>query len=159
MNKIIVCRGLPGSGKTTWAKNFVKTSSYYKTVRVNRDDIRRMLSIDYHDFSEIFVKEVEKNIIVTALNSGYLIIVDDTNIYAHSAELIVDACNECNAEQVWVEIKNFFDVPLEVCLARNKQRNKIERVPQEVIRKFAKYYEEHGQLYLDKLRQTIHIEL
>src|SRR4029453_2439326 len=37
MAKLIITRGLPGSGKTTWAK------AQPGTVRVNRDELRRMM--------------------------------------------------------------------------------------------------------------------
>ena len=41
MLKIIITRGIPGSGKTTWAKDVVKENSNY--IRINRDDLRIML--------------------------------------------------------------------------------------------------------------------
>jgi hypothetical protein len=37
VSKLIITRGLPGSGKTTWARQQVRF------VRVNRDDLREML--------------------------------------------------------------------------------------------------------------------
>ncbi len=39
--KIIITRGIPGSGKTTWAKNFVKNNPNY--IRISRDDLRSIL--------------------------------------------------------------------------------------------------------------------
>ncbi|HEX2774665.1 MAG TPA: AAA family ATPase, partial [Micromonosporaceae bacterium] len=38
MTRLIVTRGLPGSGKTTYARTLQP-----RVVRVNRDDLRRML--------------------------------------------------------------------------------------------------------------------
>lgn len=38
---LTLTRGLPGSGKSTWAK--AQTLSRPNTVRVNRDDVRAML--------------------------------------------------------------------------------------------------------------------
>jgi DNA transposition AAA+ family ATPase len=40
-SKLIVMKGLPASGKTTWSKAYVK--SHPNTVRINRDDLRLML--------------------------------------------------------------------------------------------------------------------
>lgn len=37
MSKIILCRGIQGSGKTTWAKQYCK--EHPNSIRVNRDDI------------------------------------------------------------------------------------------------------------------------
>ena len=42
MPKVILCRGIQGSGKTTWAKQYCK--EHPNTIRVNRDDIRQMFS-------------------------------------------------------------------------------------------------------------------
>jgi tRNA uridine 5-carbamoylmethylation protein Kti12 len=38
---IIICRGVPASGKTSFAKNFIEKNQNY--IRVNRDDIRKMI--------------------------------------------------------------------------------------------------------------------
>lgn len=54
--KVIICRGLPGSGKTTFAKEYIKKNLFSKTVRINRDDIREMMGITYNEQSELFVK-------------------------------------------------------------------------------------------------------
>jgi len=38
MSKLIATRGIPASGKTTWAREYCLKNP--NTVRVNRDDIR-----------------------------------------------------------------------------------------------------------------------
>lgn len=42
MSKIILCRGIQGLGKTTWAKQWVLEDPEHR-VRFNNDDIRNML--------------------------------------------------------------------------------------------------------------------
>lgn len=42
MNKIIICRGIPASGKSTWAKQWVLEDPEHR-IRINQDDIRNML--------------------------------------------------------------------------------------------------------------------
>ena len=42
MPKLILTRGIPASGKSTWAKAWVQEDPQ-RRVRVNRDDLRRML--------------------------------------------------------------------------------------------------------------------
>ena len=39
--KLLILIGIPGSGKSTWAKDYVKYNDNW--VRVNRDDFRDML--------------------------------------------------------------------------------------------------------------------
>jgi tRNA uridine 5-carbamoylmethylation protein Kti12 len=80
MNKIIFCMGAPGSGKTTWSKRFVKDNS--NTVRVGRDDFRYMLKdlpfLPSH--LEELITKIQDNTILLALESGYNVIVDNTNL-------------------------------------------------------------------------------
>ena len=42
MPKIILCRGIQGSGKSTWARKWVLEDPEHR-VRSNNDDIRNML--------------------------------------------------------------------------------------------------------------------
>ena len=46
MSKIILCRGIQGSGKTTWAKQWVLEDPEHR-VRFNNDDIRNMLGKEH----------------------------------------------------------------------------------------------------------------
>jgi predicted kinase len=67
MLNVIICKGLPGSGKSTWAKKLIDDHpGQYK--RINKDDLRAML--DNGKFSkqnEDFVLEVRNQILLMAL--------------------------------------------------------------------------------------------
>lgn len=43
MSKIILCRGIQGSGKTTWAKQWVLEDPEHRVRFNNDDDVRNML--------------------------------------------------------------------------------------------------------------------
>ena len=62
MTELIMARGLPGSGKTTWAKGQVeKSGGRYK--RVNRDDLRAMLDAgQWSKQNERMVREVRDHL-------------------------------------------------------------------------------------------------
>lgn len=73
---MIICRGLPGSGKSTWAKGVVGSG----WTRVNRDDLRALM----HDgawskSNEALVVSARDSIIRSCLGRGENVIVDDTN--------------------------------------------------------------------------------
>lgn len=127
MSKLIITRGLPASGKSTWAK--AQTAR-----RISRDDLRRMLG-DYNDFSSVreeIVTRMEEEGVVACLSRGQDVIVDA----CHLNPKYVDKWKNTAAWlQADFEIKDF-DVPLEECLLRNADRD--ERVDPEVIKRFHK---------------------
>lgn len=76
MAKIILTRGLPASGKTTWAKEFVR--SYPHTVRVSRDDLRSQMypETDYRYIDEDLITVAETALVRAALRQGRTVVVD-----------------------------------------------------------------------------------
>jgi predicted kinase len=132
--KIYITKGLPAAGKSYWAKNFVENNS--DTVRLNKDDIRKMLGGTFTNGKENAVLEMRDFAIGTLLSKNYNVIVDDTNLHPkHEATI-----REKFADIADIEIVSFLDVPLEECLKRDRIRP--ERVSESVImdmyRKFVK---------------------
>lgn len=76
MSKIILTRGLPASGKTTWSKEFVRFNPH--TVRVSRDDLRAQMypKSDYRDIDEDLITEAETALVRAALRQGKTVVVD-----------------------------------------------------------------------------------
>ncbi len=143
MKKIIILRGLPASGKSTFAKQLVKENpGLYK--RINRDDLREMF--DTYHFSrdnEKFVKRVRDMLIREALRDGKHVIVDDTNLSSKNINRITQLAEEHRkktGEPVEVTVKEF-EVSLAEALERDAKREK--RVGERVIRKM------HRQFYGD----------
>jgi len=78
MNRIIFLKGLPASGKSTWAKQYCIENLF--VVRLNKDDIREELgNPPWSKGFENKVLTLEKIRGIEALMSGNSIIVDDTN--------------------------------------------------------------------------------
>ncbi len=112
MNKIIILKGLPASGKSTWAKE----QKGYK--RINKDDLRAMLDdSQWSKTNERFVIEARNVLIELALLGGKNVIVDDTNF----APIHETKIRELFAERAIIETK-FFDAPLDVCISRDSKR-------------------------------------
>jgi len=78
MQRIIFCKGLPASGKSTWARKFVDEHPGY--VRLNKDEIRKEVGGKHSKKKEAWVKELRNQRFVKALLSGLSVIVDDTNL-------------------------------------------------------------------------------
>lgn len=76
--KVLLLRGLPASGKSTYAKELV--SKNHNWVRVNKDDLRAMMNNG--EFSWKLEKQIvkaERELAENALKLGKNVIVDDTN--------------------------------------------------------------------------------
>ena len=54
-HEVIILQGIQGSGKTTWAKNWVKEDPEHR-VRFNQDDIRNMFGVYWVPSREPLVK-------------------------------------------------------------------------------------------------------
>ncbi len=77
--KLIMTKGLPGSGKTSWAKEYQKANP--NTILVCKDDLRAMLHNSVHSRGrEEFVLEIRDFIIQKAFIDGHDVIVHDTNL-------------------------------------------------------------------------------
>lgn len=132
LSKIIVLQGLPGSGKSTWAKQYIKDNANTKIVC--KDDLRAMLDNGkYSKSNEKFVLKIRDAIILTAVEEGKDVIVADTNLsdkhFKHITKLV--------RGKATVEIKSFLDVPIETCIKQDLQRS--NSVGKDVILK--QYYD------------------
>lgn len=106
-------KGLPASGKSTWAKQ-------QKAKRINKDDLRAMID------NSVWSKQNEKLILAARdklvrlyLGEGYDVIVDDTNLDEKHEASLSEIAQEYDAEFV---IKDFTDVPLQTCIDRDSAR-------------------------------------
>ena len=75
MNKLIITRGIPLSGKSTWAKQWVLEDPEHR-VRINQDDIRLMLGKYWVPSREELVQHIQKEALIEALEWGYDIVID-----------------------------------------------------------------------------------
>lgn len=131
MRKVTICKGLPASNKSGWAKEQVAKSNC-SIKRVNKDDLREMLDSSKHSKgNESYVLQLRDHIILTALDLGKSVIVDDTNFNPVHEERIRELVSGYNEgmygneplinNKVQVEVK-FFDVSPEECIKRDLKR-------------------------------------
>lgn len=151
IHKIILTRGIQGSGKSTWAKQWVAESPETR-VRFNNDDMRRSCSV-YMTFTnkrEKLITEMKKNFMASAMNIGFDIVADNMNLNDKEVafyEKIIKEFNTTHTDvQYEMEFKDFF-IPLEECIERDKLRGS-EAIGEKAIKQI-------WRIYRDKI---IHLE-
>ena len=123
--------GVPGSGKSTYAKNILKDGDIY----ISRDEIRYSLLTEEDDY---FAKENE--VIKTFIdNIDKSLVMEEYcgDVYADATHL-----SPKSRAQVLNQLKNkdkvsviYLDIPLNLILERNAQRKGRALVPENVVRR------------------------
>lgn len=141
--KVWLLAGIPGSGKSTWARQRVATKG---GIHCSRDEIRFSLLKDGEDYFahedeviRIWTEKIHQAILSPDAGDVYI---DATHLTEKSRSNIIDSLPATNYTLITV----FFDVPLEVCLERNEQRKGRARVPRSVIRRMHASFETDTQL-------------
>lgn len=124
-----IMSGVPGCGKSTWARKFI--AEHDNVVNVSRDEIRFSLLADNDDYFAcedetvaIFYSEINE-----ALAAGHDVIADATHISERALRETMRRI-DIDCDKVLVS----FDTPLDTCIARNAHRDGRARVPERVIR-------------------------
>lgn len=134
MSKVIICQGIQGSGKTTWALDWVKENPI-KRVRVNRDSIRKMFGKYWLPNREKLVKCIRDACIEEAILDGYDVVSDDINLSDNTINELVELIKRIK-QNISIEYK-LFNTPLKDCLIRVDNRNKHlpenERISSSVV--------------------------
>jgi predicted kinase len=115
-----ITRGLPASGKTTFAREWVDADRAQR-ARVNRDDLRGMI-----DEGVFIAGRTEQRVIVardamigSLLRHGYDVICDDTNLRQGVARNLAQIAARAGAD---FQVEDFTSVPLELCIKRDAAR-------------------------------------
>ena len=144
MKRLIICRGLPASGKTTWAKEWAMGDPEHR-VRINQDDIRLMLGKYWVPAREPIVGAIQQEAVIAAMNFGVDIVIDNTNLNKKVVNAYIKVAEKFNYT---VEYEDFFNVSIGECLRRNATRNaslpKDTQIAGEVI---VGMYEKYKDLY------------
>ena len=156
--KIILTRGIQGSGKSTWAKAWVAEDPEHR-IRINNDDLRNMFGVYWVPSREDVVSHAKQTIVTYAMGKQYDIVVDNMNLNPKEVQYWTNVVNYYNGytktgERYEIEFKDFF-TPLEECLRRDAARP--NPIGEKVIRETWKRYKHFIQTseverYVNNLR-------
>lgn len=138
MNTLTILRGLPGSGKSTWAANHAD-----KAAIVNLDALRRMVSGSLKAWHARASREDTQTIVDAAhlmvdrfLAEGRNVIMDAQNLDPRGCDRLARIAARYGAT---VEYRTF-RLPLDALLERNQTRPEPDRVPESYLRsQYAKW--------------------
>ena len=124
--QLIITVGLPGSGKSTYLSRLGVNA-------LSSDEIRRLIADNPHDQTmNARIFSVIRYLIRQRIQAGRSVTyVDATHLTLWEREPYVKLARRfgCKLQAL------FFDVPVEICIARNQARERV--VPEEAIRKMA----------------------
>lgn len=124
MSKLVIMRGLPGSGKSTWAKAWVNEDPINR-VRLNWDDMRNMMGpywIPERENTGI-LKELREKFLKHMMERNWDIVCDNMNLNPKEIEFYENIVKEFNEDghPYTIEFKDFF-IPVEECIRRDAMR-------------------------------------
>jgi predicted kinase len=134
MQKIIITRGLPASGKSHWADEYI--SQHPEFVKIEKDQIRKDPRLfpggvyNHKRGDEGIVLKERDRLIRQTLSRGKSVISSDTNLIQKHITQLSNIARQFNAV---IEIENFLDVPMKTLLERDQARE--DKVGEQVIRR------------------------
>lgn len=136
---VIVPRGIPGSGKTTWVKEQIDGYDDGTAVRINNDDLSAMLygrPFAFSDYSSETLGALRISMLRTLLAQDHItdIYVDNTNLSVRSVSDLQKVALEAGAR--FVVVDHFLDIDVKEAISRDSHRERP--VGEEVIRKMHK---------------------
>lgn len=132
MRTIMLLRGIPASGKSTFARDLMNRERD-RWMRVNQDDIRTMLFPEQYTFSddnEALVKRIHDDALRSLLTAGHDVIVDNTSLVSKATRRTHSIAEEVGDTTV---VERVFSVDLDEALRRNSLREGRARVPDHVV--------------------------
>lgn len=143
MSRLVITRGLPASGKTTFARAWV-AEDVQSRARVNRDDLRASLFAGHgvlgHTLEEV-VTTAQRAQVQALLERGTSVVVDDTNLRLRFARAWAEIAADVGAE---FEVHDL-PTPVEECIKRDEARQAAGQrfvgraVIEDMAKRFAKW--------------------
>lgn len=148
MSKIIILQGVPASGKSTWAKEFVTGREDW--VIISKDSIRESTGNYWVPSRENYISEVEEFQVKSAIKNNLNIILDSTNLNPKVIEKWKKIAEETNSE---IEFKAF---KIDFKTALERDGNRPRPVGKKVLEGFfSRYFPEELKYYYTDHRKFI----
>lgn len=142
MRKLVIMRGLPGSGKTTFIRN-----AKLEPWTLSLDDFRKKLMTCQRNFDGYLVApmsakepvpyDIFYQVLEYRMQCGAFTVIDATNLRKSNINQYINMAKKYRYSVMVVDFT--LSVSVEDASYRNAERNIYERVPQEVFDRFTSY--------------------
>ena len=145
MRTLILLRGAPGCGKSTWIQK-----NGLKDYTLSPDDIRLLCAspslnadgnYEISQSNDHLVWKTLFDILELRMQNGELTVIDATNSKTSEIKRYKKLCEEYRYR---IFLVDFTDIPIETAKKRNAEREMLKRVPEEVIDKMYARFETQG---------------
>lgn len=125
MKRVIALRGIPGSGKSTWAKAYLASHPPGTVARINNDELVASTFGTTWRVQRVFsdvLREIRHSLLETYLKSEdvEVVIIDNTNLDMRTVASLQKITYLLGAD---FEVNDeFLSVPLDVCIERDASR-------------------------------------
>ena len=118
--ELVITRGLPASGKSTWAREWVAREPEHR-ARVNRDDLRANLfgADRLSNRQELAISAAQQASVRALLAAGRSVVVDDLHLRARYVTAWADLASQVGAE---LTVRDCTGVDVEECVRRDAAR-------------------------------------
>lgn len=137
MRSLVILRGSPGSGKSTWVNRMG-----LKNYTLCADDIRMLMESPIlvpdktntviSQKNDKYVWQLLFELLEKRMERGEFVIIDATHSKSSDFSRYNKLCERYRYRRYYVD---FSDVSIEECIRRNNSREEYKRVPEDVIRK------------------------
>lgn len=147
MRKLVILRGIPGSGKSTWVKEnqleaYTLSSDHIRTL-YQAPSLNRSGDLVLIDYENKKVWDTLTQMLEARMEHGEFVIVDATHTTMKEIMKYKLLAKKYCYRMYCVD---FSDVPLQVAKKQNALRNSLSRVPESVIDRMSKRLQENLNL-------------
>lgn len=147
MRNLVILRGCPGSGKSTWVKemgleNYTLCSDTLRMLTESPIIVETEQREAISQKNDKYVWQLLFELLEKRMSRGEFVVVDATHSRSSDFSRYNNLCEKYRYRRYYVDFTN---VPIEICKERNLKRENYKRVPENVIDKMYSRFKTQGK--------------